>query len=82
MAKELGSTGSHVYIVGLAFGSFLVNELVDRIINRFQSDQDIHNNEQRLPQIRRSTLAAPVGLLDHIAGIILPGINACIGNKR
>ena len=70
MAKELGSASSHVHIVGLAFGTLLVQELVNRIVSRLILDQNIHNDEQRFPQIRRPALTALVGLLDHIAGRI------------
>ena len=39
-AQEFGSAGGHVNIVRFAFGTLLVQELVDRVIRWFQLDKD------------------------------------------
>ena len=63
-AEKLGSAGGHVDIVRFAFGALLVQELVDRIVSRFQLDQDVHNDKECLTQIRGSAFGTLVGFLD------------------
>ena len=82
MAEKLIPAGNHIYIVGLAFRTLLVQELVDRFIKRLVPDQNIHNDKERLPQIWRSSFAAPIGLPGYIAGIVFSRINTRIGNNR
>lgn len=47
-AKELIGTGSHVDMIGLPLGAFLVQKPVDGIISRFRLKKGRHDEEKRL----------------------------------
>ncbi len=49
-AQEFVCRSHHVDTVGLALGTFLVHELVDRFIQRRILQIDAHDKEQRPPQ--------------------------------
>ena len=44
-AQEFVGPGGHVDQIGLAFGTFLVHELIDRIILRHGFQQTVHHQE-------------------------------------
>ena len=69
--RELGASGGHVDVERFALRTLLVQELVHRIVNRFQLEQDGHDDKQSLAQVRR-TAFADSALIGHFGTRIVP----------
>ncbi len=73
--QEFVGPGGHVDQVGLALGTFLVHELVHRVILRLGLDEAVHHQEQRPAQLRRAAFggADALGLVG--TGLVGTGID-------
>ena len=57
-AEEFGHSGGHVDIVRLSLGTFLVEELIHRVVLGVQLEQNTHDDKKRLAKVRGAPLAA------------------------
>ena len=80
--QKLDHPRSHVDVVLLVLGSFLVEELVDGIVLRLKLKQDGHDDKECFAQVRRAAFATGLTAGNLVAGIVLDGIGARKAHQR
>ena len=66
-AKELVCAGCHINMIRLTLGTFLVQEAIDRIVNRFRLEKGRHDQEKSLSKAGRSTFGSVVAFAFELA---------------
>lgn len=69
-AQELVLRGGHVYKVGLAFGAFLVQELVHRFVGRRFLQVGANHLVEDLTKMRRASFGSRIALCDVLARLV------------